>query len=225
MRAPGAWDPPVENRSRAADVITIGLTGGIGSGQSAAATILAELGAARIDADKVGHEVYAPGKPCWDDVVSAFGREIVADDGTIDRKKLGARVFSDPRALECLNKLVHPRIADEVDERVRYMRMRGMEAPIVVEAAVLIEAGWQWLVDEIWVVTTSPELAIERVMATRGLSRGEVERRMANQISDAERTRDATCVIRNDGTLAELRSAVQRWWTERSVPPTAAPEP
>ena len=95
---------------------------------------------------------------------------------------------------------------------------------IVVEAAVLIEAGWQWLVDEIWVLTAAHERAIERVMASRGLSRGEVERRIASQISDAERTADASCVIRNDGTLAELRAAIERCWRERVASPKAPSE-
>ena len=196
-------------------VITIGLTGGIGCGKSAAAAILGELGAVLIDADKVGHEIYEPGTPCWDAMVAAFGRDIVAADRTIDRKKLGVRVFSDPLALKRLNALVQPRIADKINERIRDLRARGIEAPIVVEAAVLIEAGWQWLVDEIWVITSSRERAIERVIPARGLSRGEVEQRIGSQISEAERTRDADCVIRNDGTLAELRAAIERCWRER----------
>jgi len=196
-------------------VITIGLTGGIGTGKSAAAAILGELGATRIDADKVGHEVYEPGKPCWQDLVDAFGNDIVAADGTIDRQRLGARVFSDPLALKKLNAIVHPRIADEINARIRYMRSRGLESPIVVEAAVLIEAGWQWLVDQIWVITSAHQRAVERVMASRGLSRGEVERRIASQISDAERTAGAACVIANDGALAELRAALERCWRER----------
>lgn len=196
-------------------MITIGLTGGIGSGKSAAAAILEELGALRIDADKVGHEVYLPGKPCWGEIVAAFGREIVAADGTIDRKKLGALVFADPGALSKLNQLVQPRIAAEIADRIRARRARDAETAIVVEAAVLIEAGWQWLVDEIWVVTSPPELAIERVAASRGLSRGEVERRIASQLSDARRTREASCVIRNDGTLDDLRATIERLWRQR----------
>jgi len=203
-------------------VITIGLTGGIGSGKTAAAAILGELGATLIDADKIGHEAYAPGTRCWQDLVDGFGRDIVADDETIDRKKLGARVFSDPAALKKLNSIVHPRIAEEINERIRYMRSRGLDTPIVVEAAVLIEAGWQWLVDEVWVVTTSHEKAIERVTASRGLSRAEVERRIASQISNAERTAGAACVIRNDGTLGDLRAALERCWRERCEPSATA---
>jgi dephospho-CoA kinase len=202
-------------------VITIGLTGGIGSGKSAVAAILRELGATLIDADTVGHDVYLPGKPCWQDLVDAFGREMVDADGRIDRKKLGVRVFADPAALRRLNALVQPRIATEIAERIRNLRAGGLGSPIVVEAAVLIEAGWQRLVDEIWVVTTSREHAIKRVMASRGLSRPEVERRIASQLSDAERIHEAASVIANDGTLAELRAQIGRLWRERAVPRAA----
>ena len=146
----------------------VGLTGGIGSGKSAASAILGELGATILDADKVGHQIYEPGTPCWHDLVEAFGEGIVAATGGIDRKKLAATVFADPRSLQTLNALVWPRIAEAIRERIEAMRARGAVAPIVVEAAVLIEAGWQALVDEVWVVTASPERAIERVVATRG---------------------------------------------------------
>ena len=196
-------------------MITIGLTGGIGSGKSTAAAMLEERGAIRLDADKVGHEAYLPGTRCWHELVDAFGRSIVADDGTIDRKRLGAKVFADPEALAALNALVWPRIAELIDGRIRGLRAAGSRTPVVLEAAVLIEARWQWLVDQIWVVTVARERAIERVMATRGLERSEVERRIASQLSDAERTREASCVIANDGAPNDLRSALERCWRER----------
>ncbi len=196
-------------------MITIGLTGGIGSGKSTASAILVSLGAHHVDADKVGHEVYLPETRGFRDVVAAFGREIVADDGTIDRKRLGAKVFGDKGALARLNEIVWPRIAERIDERIRALRAAGDRTPVVVEAAVLIEARWQWLVDEIWVITVSREQAIERVMATRGLARDEVERRIASQLSDPERTREAACVIANDGLPEHLRAALERCWHER----------
>lgn len=195
-------------------MITIGLTGGIGSGKSTAGTMLEELGTIRIDADKVGHEAYLPGTRCWREVIEAFGGDLVTPDGTIDRRRLGARVFADPSALATLNAIVWPRIAETIDGRVHGLRARGAREPIVIEAAVLIEAHWQWLVDQIWVVTASHEHAIERVMASRKLARVDVERRIASQLSDAERARDAACVIANDGTLAELRAAVARCFAE-----------
>ncbi len=199
-------------------MITLGLTGGIGSGKSAAAAILEGLGATRIDADEVGHEVYLPGKPCWQELVTTFGREIIAADGTIDRKKLGALVFPHPPTLSKLNELVQPRIASEIADRIRTWRAQGAVSVIVVEAAVLIEAGWQWLVDQIWLVETAPELAIERVMRSRGLTRHEVERRMASQASDFQRSREASCVIRNNGTLDDLRAEIERLWREQVAP-------
>jgi dephospho-CoA kinase len=150
--------------------------------------------------------------------VDAFGSDIVAADGTIDRKHLGARVFADAEALKTLNAIVQPRIAADIASRIRVLREDGWKPPVVVEAAVLLEAGWQWLVDEIWVVTISPSIAIDRVVASRGLSRGEVERRVASQLSDAQRTREASCVIPNDGSLADLRAAVEACWRERVAP-------
>jgi len=195
--------------------ITIGLTGGIGSGKSAASAILRELGATVVDADKVGHEVYVPGRPAWQEIVDAFGRDVVAADGTIDRRKLGARVFADAALLKTLNAIVQPRIAADIATKIRELRESGHQEPIVVEAAVLLEAGWQWLVDEIWVVTVSPEIAIARVLASRQLARADVERRIASQLSDTQRTREATTVIANNGTLADFRASIERCWRER----------
>ncbi len=195
--------------------ITIGLTGGIGSGKSAASAMLRDLGAAVIDADKVGHEVYLPDRPAWSEIVGEFGRDVVAEDGTIDRRKLGAFVFADASKRMKLNAIVWPGIAAEIAGRIRRLREEGSHVPIVVEAAVLIEAGWQWLVDEIWVVTVTAENAILRVGASRGLDRDEIVRRIASQLPDAQRTREATAVLPNDGSLADLRAAVDRAWRAR----------
>ena len=192
---------------------TIGLTGGIGSGKSTAAKILADLGAEVIDADRVGHEVYQPGTPGWDQVVAAFGRGIVAADGTIDRKSLGAVVFADKAKLAELNAIVHPLIAQAVAQRLAHAGAAGK--PIVVEAAVLIEANWQTLVDEVWLVVASPEAVIARLGSQRGLSREAVEARVRSQLSDAERRAKSDVVIDNSGTLEELRALLSRLWKER----------
>lgn len=189
----------------------IGLTGGIGSGKSTVAGMLAELGATVIDADKVGHEVYAPGTDGFRRVVEAFGREIVAADGTIDRRRLGERVFAEPAELARLNALVHPLIGDEIRRRLQAAFAQETGGAIVVEAAIMLEAGWRFF-DRIWVVVASPEVAIARVAASRGLPRAEIERRIAAQMSNAERRRAADVVIDNDGTLAELRAQVEAAW-------------
>ena len=119
----------------------VGLTGGIGSGKSTIAAILAELGARVIDADRIGHEVYRPGGPGFAAVVDAFGPGVVASDGKIDRRALGAIVFADPAARGRLNAIVHPLIAAELAQRIERIRRDGFAGPIVIEAAVLLEAG------------------------------------------------------------------------------------
>jgi dephospho-CoA kinase len=190
----------------------VGLTGGIGAGKSTVAAILAELGARVIDADRIGHEVYRPGTEGHRRVAEAFGPGVVAADGTIDRRALGAVVFADPGARARLNAIVHPLLAAEVARRIAAARAEGFTAPIVVEAAILLEAGWQSLVDRIWVVSTAPENAIARVMASRDLTRAEVERRLGAQMPDAERRGLADVVIENDRTPAALRTEVEKAW-------------
>jgi dephospho-CoA kinase len=194
--------------------LTIGLTGGIGSGKSAAAKMLAELGAPVLDADKVGHEIYQPGAPAYRDLIDAFGEGILATDRTIDRRKLGPIVFADPAALKRLNSIVHPKMFTRMGEMVTAMRRGGEKRPIVIEAAILIEANWQPLFDEIWLVTASRERVIERVERDRGLKPEQTEARIKAQLSDEERRKYATAVIRNDGTLDELRAAVTRLWQD-----------
>ena len=189
----------------------IGLTGGIGSGKSTVARILADLGAHVIDADRIGHEVYRPGTEGHASVVATFGPGVVSADGSIDRRALGAIVFRDPAALVRLNALVHPLIAAEIQRRVAAARAEPGVPPIVIEAAILIEAGWRFF-DRIWAVMAPRDVAIARVMAERGLSREEVERRMAAQASDAERRRVADLVIENDGSRAELGARVEAAW-------------
>ena len=193
----------------------IGLTGGIGSGKSTVAKRLADLGALSIDADKVGHEVYLPGTPGFAAVVDAFGKDVVAADGTIDRRALGAKVFAEPTALARLNAIVHPRIADAIRERLASLRASGEKRPVVLEAAVLIEAGWQPLVDEVWVVVVPPATAIERLAQGRGLSREDATKRIAAQLTNEVRSVGAHLVIANDGSLEDLRGEVDRAFHER----------
>ncbi len=148
-------------------MLTIGLTGGIGSGKSTVTKFLAALGAPIIDADKVGHAIYAPGGPAYNDMLGAFGHEIVGPDGTIDRKKLGPIVFADPEALKRLNSIVHPKMFTRMREMVQQLRGEGVRDPVLVEAAILIEANWQPLFDEIWLVVASRERVIERIERDR----------------------------------------------------------
>lgn len=191
---------------------TIGLTGGIGAGKSTVSQILAELGAFVIDADKVGHEIYLPGKDAWRQVTEAFGRDILAPDQTIDRKKLGALVFGSDEARKKLNAIVHPLMFQDIRRRIDEKRAEGFTRPIVVEAAILIEANWLPLVDEVWVVVTNKDAVIERVAAQRGMAVKDTEARIASQLADAERLKHAQVVLPNNGSREELEKAIREAW-------------
>lgn len=190
----------------------IGLTGGIGSGKSTVAAILEELGARIISADKVGHEVYLPQTEGWRRVVEAFGEGILAADGSVDRRRLGAVVFADPAALERLNRILHPLIRAEIRRRLDAFASAGVSTPVVVEAAILVEASWASLVDEVWLVVADEAAVVERLRLQRGLAREEVEDRVRAQAGDAARRPRADVIIENRGSLADLRVAVEAAW-------------
>lgn len=198
--------------------LTIGLTGGIGSGKSTVAKILEDLGAVVIHADLVGHEVYLPQTEGWRQVTEVFGEEILRADRTIDRQKLGAIVFRDPAARQRLNAIVHPLIHAEVRRRIRSLREAGVAQPIVVEAAVLIEANWLSLVDEVWLVISGKEAVIARLGAQRGLSPEEVGQRVDAQLSDAERRQRAHVVIENSGSIEALTEQIKSLWQRVTAP-------
>jgi len=195
-------------------MLTIGLTGGIGSGKSTAAKILAEFGAPIIDADRVAHTTYAPGGAAYDAVIAAFGAEIVAVDRTIDRKKLGAIVFGNPERLNKLTSIVWPATFKSIRAQLDGLRASGEKMPVVVEAAILIEANWQPLCDEIWLVRASRQAVIDRIERQRGLKPAETEARIRAQLSDDERAKHASLVIDNDGSLDALREVLKRVWSD-----------
>jgi dephospho-CoA kinase len=192
----------------------IGLTGGIGAGKSTVTQVLEELGAAVIDADKVGHQIYLPELPAWREIVETFGREVLHADRTINRQALGKIVFADPEALRTLNRIVHPKMFERMAELIAELRARGGMEAIVIEAAILIEANWQPLADQIWLVVASEPVVIERLAKQRNLSPEQARTRIAAQLSDEERLKHAQVVIRNDGSLDEVRTAVQLAWDQ-----------
>ena len=189
----------------------IGLTGGIGSGKSTVSRFLSELGAVVLDADKVGHEAYQPGTGTWKEVVAAFGQDIIGADGSIDRKKLGAIVFGDPAALERLNGIMHPRMYDLMAARIEEYGRQGVKV-VVLEAAILLEAGWTPLVDEIWVTVASEPTVVRRVRERTDLPQEQIRSRIRSQLSNEERKKQASVVISNDGDLHELRAKVEELW-------------
>ena len=193
-------------------MIKVGLTGGIGTGKSLVSEILQSLGAHVISGDALGHEAYLPGTKGFDQVVNAFGNEIVGDDGFVDRKKLGPIVFSDPSNLDILNSIMHPLIYEMIKERISII---SDESIVVVEAAVLIEANWQDLFDEIWVVTAEEEIVIARLADRNNLSRNDAISRIKSQMPQDERITHAHVEIDNSGTKSELEQTVKDIWNNK----------
>ena len=195
-------------------MLNIGLTGGIGCGKSTVTKILAELGATVMDADKIAHSTYAPGGPAYDGVLAAFGKDVLAPDGSIDRSKLGPIVFKEPAKLTKLTDAVWPATKNRIREMIAEARAKGERRPIVVEAAILIEANWQSVFDEIWLITAAKDFVIARVERERGLKPEQTEARIKAQLSDDERRKHATVVIENNGTIDELKDQLARIWAE-----------
>lgn len=188
----------------------IGITGGIGSGKSTVAGFLAGLGAVVIDADSVGHDILKGDTEARQQVTDAFGKSIVSSDGKIDRKRLGDIVFGNQEALLQLNRIMHPRIDRVVEEQFGQYRRQGVDT-VIIEAPLLIEAGWATKVDEVW-VTTAPEAVILKRLEKAGLSRAEAMARIKSQLTDDERLKNADAVINTDCGFDELDTKVGKLW-------------
>jgi dephospho-CoA kinase len=186
-----------------------GLTGGIGSGKSTVARMLKELGAEVVDADEIAREVVRPGTTGLARLVEAFGAEILSPDGTLDRKRLGARVFADAAARARLNAITHPLIGEETARRMQALAAGG--APFAFyEAALLVDNGAHLGLDGLVVVEASPALQRARVIARDQIDDGEAARRVAAQVDNAARRAVADVVLVNDGTEETLLSAVKK---------------
>ena len=195
-------------------MITIGLTGGIGTGKSTVTDMLKELGAVIIDADKVGHEAYLPDTPAYKDVVAEWGRDVLGPNGEIDRKKLGGIVFNNPAALQRLNQIVHPRMRAMLFDRIDQGRRRGAKV-VVLEAAILIESGWNSLVDEVWVTVAPEDTVIKRIQGRNNFTADQIRARIRSQLSTQERVAKSHVVIDTDCTIPEVRQKVKKLWDER----------
>ncbi|MGQ9467715.1 MAG: dephospho-CoA kinase [Anaerolineae bacterium] len=186
----------------------IGLTGNIATGKSTVARMMRDLGATVIDADQVAHEVMRAGTPVHQAVVETFGPQVLRPDGEIDRARLGAIVFSDPQALAQLEAIVHPAVLEEVARRIA----AAPTPVVVVEAIKLIESGMAEAFDALWVTTCPVEEQVRRLMADRGLSRPDAERRVYAQPPQEAKIARAAVVISTDGSLEETRAQVEAAW-------------
>ena len=195
-------------------MLKIGLTGGIGTGKSLVTSFLQEQGANVINADLLGHEAYLPGTVGFEQVVSEFGEDIVGADGHVDRQKLGPIVFSDPSNMDRLNAIMHPLIKDMIQTQLDDVEGKG-QLIAIVEAAVLIEAGWESLFDEIWVVTADEEEIISRLASRNGLSREDSQKRINSQMTSIERSAHGDVIINNTGSVEDLKENVESLWAQR----------
>ncbi len=190
------------------------LTGGLASGKSTAVKHLATKGAVVIDADILGHQAYNPGTAAFDEVITSFGEEVRGGDGQIDRKALGGKVFGKPEALRKLTDIVWPEIRRLAELELAAIADSNSEAIVVLEAAVLFEAGWEDIGEEIWVLTVDRETAIERSMARDKAPRDAVERRLDSQLSNEVRTSRADVVITNDDSVARMLAQIDSAYAE-----------
>lgn len=200
----------------------IGITGGIASGKSSAARHLVRRGAHLIDADRLAHRAYEPGTRAYRALLSAFGTGILGEDRRIDRRALAGKVFGHPESLRRLNEVVWPEIRRLALARLEALRRSDPDGVVLLEAALLFEAGWEDLVDEVWVVTAGRETALRRAMERDGSDEAAVRRRIDAQLSDRERVRRAHVVIENHLGEERLRQRLDAEW-QRVAPPAGAP--
>lgn len=192
-------------------MLVIGLTGGIGSGKSTVSARLAERGAVVVDADAIVREVQAPGTPVFAAMVERFGPGVVAPDGALDRAAVADLVFTDGDALADLNAIVHPAVGKEIADRMA--ALADTDDVVILDVPLLVESKHPYPVDGLLVVDVDPEVALERLVAQRGMGEDDVRARMARQASRADRVARADRVIDNSGSPAELEAQVDEAWT------------
>ncbi|KAM6107991.1 LOW QUALITY PROTEIN: bifunctional coenzyme A synthase [Pterocles gutturalis] len=203
--------PPRQDPALPPCPYVIGLTGGTGSGKTSIARLLGQLGAFLIDADRLGHVLYVPGGPAYRQVVAAFGAEILNEDGTINRKVLGAKVFGSPEQLKSLTDIMWPEMARMVKAQIREADAQG-KAVCVLDAAVLLEAGWQDMVHEVWTAVVPEEEAVKRIMARDGLSEEAARGRVRSQMSNRQRVEQSQVVLCTLWEPDVTRRQVQGAW-------------
>ena len=191
-------------------MLVIGLTGGIGSGKSTVSSLLAERGAVVVDADAIVREVQAPGTQVFDAMVERFGPAIVAADGTLDRAAVADLVFTDTEALADLNAVVHPAVGKEIADRMA--ALAETDEVVILDVPLLVESKHAYPVAGLLVVDVDPEVAVQRLVAHRGMREDDVRARMTRQASRDERRGRADRVIDNSGTPDDLRAQVDAVW-------------
>jgi len=198
--------------SETGDLLVLGVTGGIASGKSTVAGMLAELGAPIVDFDMLAREVAAPGRPAFQEIVAYFGKEVVGEDGRLDRKRLSRIVFQDPAKRRKLEGMTHPRILEAFMCRLRQLAEKDPRAVVQAVVPLLFEVGLEPLVHKVLVVYASPDIQIERLMERDQISREEARRMLDAQMPIDRKAARADFVIRNEGDVEETRKQVTVLW-------------
>lgn len=195
-------------------MLIVGLTGGVASGKTTVSKTFEEEGAYLIDADLIARELVQPHSPAHEEIIRVFGKEILLEDGTVHRKKLADRVFSDTEERKRLNRILHPRIREEMERRIKGIAVKDPDAIIVVDAPLLLEAGLQRDVDLVVVVTSREEQQIERLGDRAGTTPEGARKIIASQMPLEEKMNVADFVIRNEGELEETRKMAREVFQE-----------
>jgi len=189
-------------------MLKVGLTGGIASGKSTVAEMFRARGCPVIDADRLAHSLMAPGQPAYGEIVREFGRNVLAADGSVDRGKMAAVVFADRAKLARLNQIVHPRVITACEAEFARLSQEQPDGVAIVEAALLVEAGYHRQLDKLIVTWCPPEQQLERLLAKGRLSREQAEQRLAAQMPPEEKRKHAGFVIDTSGALASVEQQV-----------------
>jgi len=198
----------------AGDLMIVGLTGGIASGKSTVAEMLAQLGAPIIDFDLLAREVVGPGEPAFREIVAYFGDEVIGEDGNLDRKRLSGIVFRDAEKRKTLEDMTHPRILKAFVRQVRQLAEKDPRAIIQAVIPLLFEGHLEPLAHKVVVVYVSPETQIDRLMRRDQISREEAERILNAQMPIDQKAARADFVIRNEGDITETKKAVKALWQQ-----------
>jgi len=200
----------VAGKSPARRILRVGLTGGIATGKSVVGGIFREMGALVLDADTLGHQLMEPGTPAYDEIRCAFGEGIVGNDGRIDRKQLGARVFSDDHARAELNRILHPRIMVEAERQFARFEETDPGGIAVLQAALIAEAGAAGSFDRIVLTECEPSSRLARLMERDRIDEVEARQRIAAQADAASRRKISDVVVDTSGSLAETESRARQ---------------
>lgn len=197
--------------------MNIGLTGGIASGKSTVSAYLVAMGAVLIDADQIAREVVLPGTPALNKIEQLFGTEVITEEGTLNRKKLGELVFANESSRKLLEGILHPEIRKIMNQRMNQLEADNPRRLVVVDVPLLYESGLASMFDKVMLVYVPREIQLERLMNRDGLSRGQAEARLEAQMPIEQKVQLADFVIDNSGTLEETGAQLQQFWREKGL--------